>query len=82
MAKRKSASSPADPHEKNRRKFYGPEWVVAGIDKLAALNKEKGKRDDNRSKLIVKWAEKAIRENADELRAAGVQIPDRLFKKP
>jgi hypothetical protein len=81
MAKRKSTSSHADPHESKRHKFYGPEWVADGIDKLAKRNKDEGKRGDNRSKLIVQWAEKAIRENAQALRALGVQIPDRLFKK-
>lgn len=70
-----------DPYADYRHTIYSPAWVIDAIDRLAALNKEEGGIDQNRSQLITNAMKKILRANAVRLREAGVELPDELFRE-
>lgn len=70
-----------DPYKSKRHKFYADEEIVAGIDALAILNKQQGKRGVTRSEILANAAAKLLRSQSARLRKAGHKLPESLFSK-
>jgi hypothetical protein len=70
-----------DAYKAKRHKFYGEDWIAAGLDELGKINDDAGKPGTNRSELIRIWARSLLRKNAAALRAKGVNLPEDIFHK-